>query len=558
MFVIAFTSVPIVGVANASIADLSSQFVGYNIVNGTVVNGVYLRGAPYFSDSNCPVYFYKINGNNIYISPGKTVYVLERENDYFYIAYQYNGTYYCGYVPVGDISCSGYSWSNFDTMWPGLYVIPEGKPRIQNVCYGPGDATYFLRWSTVDVDHTTSTLLFKHTNRYGFIQHMIDDGGVLKYVRGWVWGNYITPWGNYREETFVPYFYFKDQIKSYDDIYKDNQDSAVYIINGYSKQALTVSSVADGTILTAETFNGSPEQEFCFVRTGNNPVTYKLYSQFAKKFVELDSDTSNWSYARVKDVISKSTRAEFATIPWSVNYPDSLNMLLGVRSSGFYNLLSIDGNNRIIMNRRLPNPMNDWQICPKYWDGSMYYCYSDVSQNKTVKYKVSDSVPNAAVRRAFEYWNICAGKNSTDSISDYEFKLEHDSNETKFIIKMVDAKQAQDDLFSDAYAYALPYDKNGISLIDNANVNYRDWQRVELCIVKPKVESLTNDELVKVIAHEIGHCLKMPHTAVDERVESMLNIEDFYFFPDFNLNYSSTSGNKIAEYDRFRLAKKQY
>ena len=90
MFVIAFTSVPIVGVANASIADLSSQFVGYNIVNGTVVNGVYLRGAPYFSDSNCPVYFYKINGNNIYISPGKTVYVLERENDYFYIGSRSN------------------------------------------------------------------------------------------------------------------------------------------------------------------------------------------------------------------------------------------------------------------------------------------------------------------------------------------------------------------------------------------------------------------------------------------------------------------------------------
>ena len=568
VLVIAFTSVPIVGVANASIADLSSQFVGYNIVNGTVVNGVYLRGAPYFSDSNCPVYFYKINGNNIYISPGKTVYVLERENDYFYIAYQYNGTYYCGYVPVGDISCSGYSWSNFDTMWPGLYVIPEGKPRIQNVCYGPGDATYFLRWSTVDVDHTTSTLLFKHTNRYGFIQHMIDDGGVLKYVRGWVWGNYITPWDNY-EGDFVPFFYFENMVASCYDNEKDSHESTIYIINSATNQALTVSSAADGTILTAQTFNGSINQEFSLVRSGHYPYSYRLYSQYADKFVEFDHDTANGAFARVKTSTSGKFRDEFATIPWSWDNGNGTKVLLGVRSSVFYNAFNIDSSNRIIMHKREAVSTYDWNIRPKTWGGGLNFKTVDAYGDTTVKYAIDTNISTYThvkpemVRRAAEYWNICAEANLQSFLSVYDFNLVHDNRDpltANFIVKYVNKSEVPSG-HEDAYAYITAEGADGSSILDPGYgylVYHRDWAKVELCIVRENTAQLSEDDIVKIVAHEFGHCLKMPHTAVNNTVQSVLNTGSLSMFPDYDYLPFGSAASNISDYDRSRFGRKQY
>lgn len=566
--VIVFTSVPAVGVANASISDLSSQFVGYNIVNGTVVNGVYLRGAPYASNNSCPVYFYKINGNNIYIAPGKAIYVIERENDYFYIAYQYNGTYYCGYVPAGDISCSGYSWSNFDIMWPGLYVIPEGKSRIQNVCYGPGDASYFLRWSTVDVDHTTSTLLLKSTNRYGFIQHMIDDGGVLKYVRGWVWGNYITPWDNYYG-SFVPFFYFENMVASCYDNEKDSEESTIYIINSATNQALTVSSAADGTILTAQPFTGSITQEFSLVRTGHQPYSYRLYSQYADKFVEFDHDTANGAFARVKTSTAGKFRDEFATIPWSWENGNGTKVLLGVRSSGFYNAFNIDSSNRIIMHKREAVSTYDWNIRPKTWKGGLNFKTVDAYGDITVKYAIDSNISTYThvkpemVKRAAEYWNICAEANLQSFLSVYDFSLVHDNsdpNSVNFIVKYVSQSAVLDD-FKEAYAYIVAEDSNGSSIIDNGlgYVYYhRDWAKVELCIVRENIANLSQDDAVKILAHEFGHCLKMPHTAVNNVVESVLNTGSLNLFPDFKyLPLGSAAGN-IAEYDRVRLGKKQY
>ncbi len=551
--------------ARASVADLSTQFVGYNLVSGTVVNGVYLRGAPYFSTDDCPVYFYKINGNIIYIAPGKSITVIEREEDYFYIAYHYNGTYYCGYVPVGDISCSGYSWSNHDIRWPGLYNgIPEDGSRIQNVCYGPGDASYFLRWSSVNVDSTVSTLLLRKTNRYAFIQHMIYDGNVLKYVRGWVWGSYINPWPNMRPD-FVPFFYFDSQIVGCPNGEKNSYDNAVYILNRGSGKALTVSSSADETILTVTDFNGSLNQQFCLVETGHNPSTYKLYSQYANKFVEVDHSTSEGAFLRLRSSISGGGKDEFATMPWSWEHLIDDNTVIGVRSSGFYRDLTVDSSNRVIMKKREWHDGFFWDIVSINWDGDLDFRTIDNYGYSTVRYKIDSSITTstpvtpAMVRRAADYWNECAEANIDDHSMTDDFTLISNSSANYFTVKYVNQSQAPTGL-KNSYAYFDAKNSDDKSILDQNGyyVYYDKWYNVQLCIIREKVANLTDDEIVKVIAHEFGHCLKMPHTAVNNNIESALNTGNFYMFPDFDYSYTSTSGNFTSDYDRYRLATKQY
>ncbi len=549
--------------ARASVADLSTQFVGYNLVSGTVVNGVYLRGAPYFSTDDCPVYFYKINGNIIYIAPGKSITVIEREEDYFYIAYHYNGTYYCGYVPVGDISCSGYSWSNHDIRWPGLYNgIPEDGSRIQNVCYGPGDASYFLRWSSVNVDSTVSTLLLRKTNRYAFIQHMIYDGNVLKYVRGWVWGSYINPWPNMQPDS-VPFFYFHDQITATEAGELNIYNNVIYILNKGSDKALTVSSTADGTILTVTDFNGSENQEFSLVKTGHSPPSYKLYSHYAHKYVEVDHAISDGAFLKIRNSTSGDGRDEFVTIPWSwSNRPDSY-LILGVRSSGFYNSLTVDSSNRVIMHKREALSHYDWDLVPKNWYGDTSSRTIQNGGNSTVSYRIdtnintSTHVTPAMVRRAADYWNQCAEANLDDISMIYDFTLEQNSSAYDFTVKYVNQSQVPEGL-EQAYAYFDAKISDGKSILDSEGyyVYFENWDNVELCIIRENVEDLTSDEIVKTIVHEFGHCLKMPHTAVNNNIVSVLNTGNFYMFPDFD--YSNTTGNSLADYDRYRLATKRF
>ena len=569
-----FVSVPF---AHANAATLSSQFVGYNIISGYVVNGVYLRGAPYDSTSACPIYFYKINGNNIYIAPGNTIYVIEREENYFYIAYEYNGTYYCGYVPIGDISCSNYSWSNHDIMWPGLYDgIPENGSRIQNVCYGPGDASYFTRWYSVNVDYITSATLLRKTNRYAFIQYMIDDGGVFKYVRGWVWGNYINPWPNIEPEydedkkEYIgkpSFFYFHNQTKSYDDSKKDLQDSIVYIVNGCTNKALTVPAMDDGTILTTETFNGGIQQEFCLVKSGHYPYSFRLYSLYAKKFVDIDHDTADGGFARVRSA-SGGIGSEITTTPWLWSNGRDTNAIVGVRRSGLYNALTVDSAGRVIMHKREAIDTYNWNIREKYWDGTLSRAiikndYGDT----TVKYSISGNIntntkvkPNM-VRRAAEYWNMCAQANLESMLSNVEFNLtEYDYDGSSIIVQYVNQKDVDQSIDPRACAYFIAEDVNGNSIISDfgSAVYYRDWKRITLNIIREKTANLTDDEIVKMLAHEFGHCLKMPHTAVNQIIVSSLNTKGFDAQPDFNYIPSATSGNSIAEYDRVRLGKKQY
>lgn len=562
LIAVIFISVP---VARASVTELSSQFVGYNIVSATVTNGVYLRGAPYDITEGCQIYFYKINGNNIYIAPGKTVYVIECEGKYFYIAYKYNGTYYCGYVPAGDISCSGFSWCKHDILWPGLYNgIPEGGSRIQNVCYGPGDASYFLRWSSINVDYVVSTLLLRKTNRYAFVQHMIDDGGVLKYVRGWVWGSYINPWPNY-DGTNIPFFYFDSQIASCYESEKSSQESTVYIINGDTNKALTVSSTADRTIVTTETFTGSIRQEFSLVKTGHYPSTYKLYSQYAQKFVEVDHDVSDGAYLRTRSVSNGYEKQEFATIPWSRANNSDTNTIIGVRSSGFYNALTVDSSNRVIMHKREAINTYNWHIRPKLWNGGLNFKTVDPYGDVTVKYSIDSSINNSThvkpemVVRAAEYWNICAEANLQSFLSPYDFTLSQDSGANYFKVKYVNRADAPVNL-QNAYAYFVAKDINNMYITDKGGITayYNDWVNIELCIIRENTAYLGEDEIVKILAHEFGHCLKMPHTAVNNDIVSVLNTGNVYMFPDFNRYPTANSGNAIADYDRVRLGKKQY
>ena len=96
------------------------------------------------------------------------------------------------------------------------------------------------------------------------------------------------------------------------------------------------------------------------------------------------------------------------------------------------------------------------------------------------------------------------------------------------------------------------------SVAVNNNAYYRAWKTLQICIIKERIVNLTDDEIVKMLAHEFGHCLKMPHTAVNQIIVSSLNTEGFDAQPDFNYIPSASGGNAIAEYDRARLGKKLY
>lgn len=561
-----FVSVPF---AHANAATLSSQFVGYNIISGYVVNGVYLRGAPYDSTSACPIYFYKINGNNIYIAPGNTIYVIEREENYFYIAYEYNGTYYCGYVPIGDISCSNYSWSNHDIMWPGKYNVPSTSNQIQNVCYGPGAASVFIRWSTIDTSYPTdiiSAVLLKKTNSYAFIQFLINENGVKKYTRGWMWGNYIVPWPQERPDGWVPFLSFDDQIKSYNDNEKDLQDSIVYIVNGYTNKAITVSSMNDGTILTTETFNGGIQQEFCLVKSGHYPYSYRPYSLYAKMFVDIDHNTVDGGFARIRSA-SGGVGSEITTTPWSWANGADTNTIVGVRRSGLYNALTVDSAGRVIMHKREAIDTYNWNIRAKYWDGGLSIKNVNSAGDVTIKYHLDSSINSntkvkpSMVRRAAEYWNKCADANLESLLSPYEMKLMQSSSSDRAItVKYINEADAISNISKDACAYFVAEDIYNIPITstDGADAYYRAWKTLQICIIKERIVNLTDDEIVKMLAHEFGHCLKMPHTAVNQIIVSSLNTEGFDAQPDFNYIPSASGGNAIAEYDRARLGKKLY
>lgn len=323
----------------------------------------------------------------------------------------------------------------------------------------------------------------------------------------------------------------------------------------------------DGTILTTETFDGGIKQEFCLVKSGHYPYSFKLYSLYAKKFVDIDHDTADGGFARVRSA-SGGTGSEITTTPWLWSNGTDTNAIVGVRRSGLYNALTVDSANRVIMHKREAVDTYNWNIRAKYWDGTLSRAiikndYGDT----TIKYSISGNINTNTkvkpdmVRRAAEYWNMCAQANLESMLSSIEFNLtEYDYDGSSIIVQYVSGSEVANGVSEDACAYFTAEDSEGNSILSNNgnDAYFRDWKDMTINIIRERVTDLTDDQIVKMIAHEFGHCIKMPHTAVNQVIVSSLNTYGFTAQPDFNYLPSASSGNSIAEYDRVRLGKKQY
>ena len=247
-------------VYSSNALTVQQLFPNYNVVSGTVISQTQLRGAPCASTTTNPVYFY-----SIHISSGTNVYVLEKDNGYYYIAYQNpsDNKYYTGYVPISNVSCSGASWCNYDVYWTA-----EAKTSYSSVICGPGAQTYFPVISVIHYNLPTESVdvtVLKTVGNFFFIQYRIQG----QLVRGWVLQAAVTVYSANGSGKNNDYFAFVGQYKKCEYNERDSSENTVYIINCNTNLALTVNNTATGTIVTAEPFTGSLKQEFSLVFSPN-------------------------------------------------------------------------------------------------------------------------------------------------------------------------------------------------------------------------------------------------------------------------------------------------
>lgn len=540
-------------VYSASAITVQQLFPGYNVVNGTVINEVYLRGAPCAHTTANPVYFYKINGNNICIASGKSVYVLEKDNGYYYIVYHNpnDGKYYTGYVPIADISCSGASWCDYDVYWTA-----EAATTYSSVILGPGAQSYF---SVISVIHknlpkdSIDVTVLKTVGNFYFIQYRLNG----ELVRGWTLKAAVTVYGTGGNSN-IDYFSFVSQYKTCNYSQRDSSEYSVYIINKSENLALTVNNTASGTVVTAEEFTGDPKQEFAIIRPDNEVTVCKIYSQHAKKMIELTDIIENGALGNVKAVSDPNKRQEFIfRKTYSSTESNEENCIISTRGSGGHSALKLNSSDQLIATDCDNSAAFEWNIKPKIWGGSIYY--GNYNNNKlTLGFSV-DPIPagygidTALINRAIQYWN--------DSQFNNKVFLDPDSDETNFVIKFVTAAQAPS-TYSRAYGYTISYDaSNTITTLNTWGANNYDWWKTELYIVLENFRDIkvgeyeNRDDKVKVLAHEFGHSLKFPHTAVNNEIESIMNDKGFSKYPDFR---DTNSNFTVAKHDRDRMSSKTY
>ena len=513
-------------VYQASAITVQQLFPNYNVVTGTVVNGVYLRGAPCATSTTNPVYFYKINGNTIYIAPSKTVYVLEKDNNYYYIVYlnPNNNKYYTGYVPMADISCSGVSWCNYDVFWAGEVVSSS-----VDTLYGPGSQTYFEAFG--DISNSTSIqsldlTVLKTVSNYKFIQYRING----ELARAWVLSANVNVYGD--NGNLADYYAFTYQYKNCIYSERDSNENTVYIVNNSTNLALTVNNTASGTIVTAAPFTASANQEFSIISQSYASTLCKIYSQYADKMIELTDFNVNGTLAKVKAQSDPNKRQEFIFRINDINSPVEYNCIISTRGSGAHSALRLNNSNQLIATDCNNSDAFKWNVRPKLWSGTMNY--GDYNNGDMYLEYSMDSIPSASnvslnmIQRGAEYWNMASPGN--------KMSLNYNATADNFVVKFVHSSQAVEK-YKNAYAYTVSYGNDGITIINTNDcvfVNNYNWIKTEVYIVYNNFNNLSYDDTVKIIAHEFGHAIKFPHTAVANQITSVLNENGTDRYPIFN------------------------
>lgn len=389
-----------------------------------------------------------------------------------------------------------------------------------------------------------------------------------------MWGNYITECDSHglREGNH----YFTDQTKKYDYNKREAGDSTVYFVNASTNKALTVSSTASGTVLTVAEFNGSEQQEFTILKTDTYPTVYKIYSQYANMVLEVDDCLVNGSFLRTKALSNPNKKQEFiirAVYPSSPIYIDT-NIFLSIRGSGSYSSLTVNDSNQVIMTDCGNTSAYQWHIRPKLYDGGAIYFSNDAANVTYNLVNVTNStvVTRSMIARAAEYWkktpnskiNISGPSSSATGIFD---------------IMLVDSSDVPND-YSNAYAYVESYNTSNILDEDGDGEGYTGyhtttehsqvinwyWEGTIIYIIKDNIEAgiqngnLLASDIHKVIAHEFGHALKQPHTAVNNKITSIMNTGNFTYYPTFTSAAISETddGISFAAYDSNRALDKNY
>ncbi len=118
---------------------------------------------------------------------GKTIYILHREYDYYYVHYESGGVVKRGYVPRSCTSKVVSTWCNHTVYYPGENITLNA----QNVYYRP-DSTSAVS-GTIDVDEGEAAnkplIVLSRYGNYYYIQYVTnpDGGGAhMQWKRGWV------------------------------------------------------------------------------------------------------------------------------------------------------------------------------------------------------------------------------------------------------------------------------------------------------------------------------------------------------------------------------------
>lgn len=146
------------------------------------------------------------------LSAGATIYIVERDYEYFLVYRQLGEKYQWGYVKMADVNYSSYSWVNHNLFQRGTTAFTSSS---QQVLCGPGTATTFTEVGTIYQNEYPLLLLRTEVNPYNnvtycLIQYKVT--GTEQFKRGWVPYSAVRMVGSVSDTDFVDentYFYFE-------------------------------------------------------------------------------------------------------------------------------------------------------------------------------------------------------------------------------------------------------------------------------------------------------------------------------------------------------------